>query len=183
MGERKKKIEVIYFYSSLYENKKSLLLAVKKLRRERKDINVRLVDIDDPENIELAEHYNVNSVPLVIFLTPKGTIASRKSISLLDEDVINGIVDQVIKGDLPKPCVNELKEVILNSLKSIPRRNELTELIVDQIESDVLEADSENEVYEAINFHISVINHTIRDLEEFKRALQAYVKRDQVFIV
>ncbi|MBS7641071.1 MAG: thioredoxin domain-containing protein [Candidatus Bathyarchaeia archaeon] len=183
MGERKKKVEIIYFYSGLYESKKSLLPVVKKLRRERKDINVRLVDIDDPENTELTELYNVNSVPLVIFLTPKGTIASRKSISLSDEDIINSIVDQVIKGDLPKPCVNELKEMILNSLKSIPKRNELTELIIDQIESDVLEADSENEVYEVINFHISIINHTIRDLEEFKKVLQAHVKRDQVFII
>ncbi|MEM2321383.1 MAG: hypothetical protein QXS79_05855 [Candidatus Bathyarchaeia archaeon] len=181
--KRKKKLEIIYFYSSLYENEESLLPVVKRLRRKRKDVNVRLVDIEDPENVGLTELYNVNSVPLAIFLTPKGVIAARKSISLSDESVINSILDRIIKGDLPKPKVDEMRKVILGSIQSIPKRNELTELIVNQIENDILEADSEDEVYETVNLHISIINHIIRDLEEFRRTLQARIRRDQNFII
>lgn len=182
MGE-KKKIEIIYFYSSIYENKRNLLPIVKKLRRARKDLNVRLINVDEPENVDLVELYNVNSVPLMIFLTPKGEVASRKSISLSEEGVINDIVDRVIRGDLPKPHVDGLRRRILESLKSVSRRNELTQLMVEQIESDLLEADSEDEICELINLHISMINHTIRDLEEFKKALQAHLRGNQSFIV
>lgn len=182
MGE-KKKIEIIYFYSSIYENKRNLLPIVKKLRRARKDLNVRLVNVDEPENVDLVELYNVNSVPLMIFLTPKGEVASRKSISLSEEGVINDIVDRVIRGDLPKPHVDGLRRRILESLKSVSRRNELTQLMVEQIESDLLEADSEDEICELINLHMSMINHTIRDLEEFKKALQAHLRGNQSFIV
>lgn len=182
MGE-KKKIEIIYFYSSIYENKRNLLPIVKKLRRTRKDLNVRLINVDEPENVDLVELYNVNSVPLMIFLTPKGEVASRKSISLSEEGVINDIVDRVIRGDLPKPHVDGLRRRILESLKSVSRRNELTQLMVEQIESDLLEADSEDEICELINLHISMINHTIRDLEEFKKALQAHLRGNQSFIV
>ncbi|MEM2454403.1 MAG: hypothetical protein QXL85_00870 [Candidatus Bathyarchaeia archaeon] len=181
--DKKKKVEIIYFYSSLYESKRSLLPIVKRLRRERKDLNIRLINIDEPENVELMELYNVNSVPLVIFLTPKGDVASRKSVSLSDEVVINSIADQVIKGNLPKPRVGEMRKRILGSLKSVPRRNELTQLMIEQIESDLLEVDSEDELYESVNLHISMINHTIRDLEEFKKALQAHLRGNQSFIV
>lgn len=181
--DKKRKVEIIYFYSSLYESKKNLLPIVKRLRKERRDIDVRLIDIDEPGNVELAELYNVNSVPLVIFLTPKGDIASRKSVSLSEEGVINSIVDRVIRGDLPRPRVDEIRRKILNLLKSVPRRNELTQLMVEQIESDLLEADSEDEICESINLHLSMINHTIRDLEEFKRALQAHIGGSQSFIV
>lgn len=183
MGGKRKKVEVMYFYSSLYEDKESLLLMVRKLRKERKDVKIRLIDIEDPENVKLTEIYNVNSVPLVIFLSPNGIVASRKNISLSEESIINSIVDRVIRGDLPKPHVDEIRRIIIDSLRSIPRRNELTELIVDQIEGDILEADSEDEIFEAVNLHISLINHTIRDLEELKRALQIYAKREQSFII
>lgn len=179
---RKNKVEIIYFYSSFYENKKNLLPVVRRLKR-RKDVNVRLVDIEDPENVELAELYNVNSVPLAIFLTSKGVIASRKSISLLDENMINDILERVLSGDLPKPKVDELKKVFLVSIRSIPRRSELMELIINQIENDILEADSEDEVYNVVDLNISMINHMIRDLEEFKKALQMHIRRGQNFIV
>ncbi|MBS7605728.1 MAG: thioredoxin domain-containing protein [Candidatus Bathyarchaeia archaeon] len=178
-----KKIEIIYFYSSLYESKRSLLPIVKKLRRARKNLNVRLINVDEPENVDLVELYNVNSVPLMIFLTPKGEVASRKSISLSEEGMINDIVDRVIKGDLPKPHVDGLRRRILESLKSVSRRNELTQLMIEQIEGDLLEADSEDDIHEIINLHISMINHTIRDLEEVKKALRAHLKGSQSFIV
>lgn len=183
MGKNSGRIEVIYFYSSLYESKKSLLPIVRKLRGERKNINVRLVDVDEPRNVELTELYNVNRVPLIIFLTPEGDVASRKSTSLSDEITINSVIEQVISGDLPKPQVNEMRRRILDLLKSLPRRNELTQLMVEQMESDILEADSEDDIYETISSHISMINHTIRDLEELKRILQAHIKGRQSFIV
>ncbi|MEM1515256.1 MAG: hypothetical protein QXH24_04310 [Candidatus Bathyarchaeia archaeon] len=183
MGKNRRKIEVIYFYSSLHESKQSLLPIVRKLRGEKKNINVRLVDIDEPRNVELTELYNVNRVPLVIFLTPEGAVASRKSTSLSDEVTINSVIEQVISGDLPKPHVDEMRRKILDLLKSVPRRNELTQLMVEQMESDFLEADSEDDVYETMSSHVSMINHTIRDLEELKRILQAHIKGGQSFIV
>jgi hypothetical protein len=183
MNGEKKKVEIIYFYSDLYESKRSLLPIARRLQKMRKDINVRLVNVEDPENVELAELYNVNSVPLVVFLTPQGDVASRKSISLADENIINDIANKIVKGDLPKPNVNDLRKKILDSLKAVSRRNDLTQLIIEQVESDILEADSEEDICNAVNLHLSVINHTIRDLEEYKRTLQAYIKRNQGFII
>ncbi|MEM3715616.1 MAG: thioredoxin family protein [Candidatus Bathyarchaeia archaeon] len=180
---KKEKIEIMYFYSDLYESRRSLLPIVKKLKRKRPDIRVHLINVEDPENEDLTENYGVKSVPLVIFLTPKGEVASRKSVPLSDEDTIDEIAERVIKGDLPKPEVNELKRKILESFKSVSRRNELTQLISEQIESDILEADSEKEIYDAINLYISVINHTINDLEDYRRVLQKYMVRQKNFIV
>jgi len=183
MSEEEKKVEIMYFYSDLYESKRNLLPIMRRLQRKRKDIQIHLVNIEDPENNELAEIYGVNSVPLVIFLTPKGEVAARKSIPLSDENTINDIANQIIKGDLPKPHVNELKRKILDSFKSVSRRNELTQLMAEQIENDILEADSETEIYDVINFHISTINHTISDLEEYKMILQKYLRKKQDFII
>ncbi|MCD6470366.1 hypothetical protein J7L29_06160 [Candidatus Bathyarchaeota archaeon] len=177
------KVEIMYFYSDLYESKRSLLPIVRRLRRKRRDIQIRLINVEDPENSELTEFYGVNSVPLVIFLTPKGEVAARKSISLSDENIINDIANRIVRGDLPKPQVNELKKKIIKSFRSVSRRNELTQLLIEQIESDILEADSEAEIYDAVNFHISTINHTINDLEEYKRVLQKYMKKQQSFII
>ncbi len=177
------KVEIMYFYSDLYESKRSLLPIVRKLRRKRKDIRIRLINVEDPENSELTEFYGVNSVPLVIFLTPKGEVAARKSIPLSDENIINNIANLIVKGDLPKPHVNRLKRKIIKSFRSVPRRNELTQLLVEQIESDILEADSETEIYDVVNFHISTINHTISDLEEYKKILCKYMRKQQIFIV
>lgn len=174
-GTKRGKVEIIYFYSDLYESRKSLLPIVRKLQRKRRDIRVHLINIEDPENENLTESYYVKSVPLVVFLTPSGEVASRKSIPLSDESTIERIADQVIRGDLPKPNVNDLKKKILESFKSVSRRNDLTQLIADQIENDILEADSEKEIFDAINFYISIINHTINDLEDYKRVLQKYM--------
>ena len=112
------KVEIMYFYSDLYESKRSLLPIVRRLRRKRKDIQIRLINVEDPENSELTEFYGVNSVPLVIFLTPKGEVAARKSISLSDENIINDIANRIVKGDLPKPQVNELKRKIVQEYQS-----------------------------------------------------------------
>lgn len=182
MGE-KKRVEIIYFYSDLYENKKSLMSLVRKLKERRKDISIRLVNIEDPGNTQLTELYDVNSVPLMIFLTHEGEVASRKSIPLSDENTINDIADRIVRGDLPKPCVDNLRRKVLDSLKSVSQRNELTQLIVEQIKNDILEADSEAEIHTIINLHISIINHLVRDLEDYKKVLQTYIKRDQTFIV
>ena len=181
-----KKVEIMYFYSDLYESKRRLLPIIKKLRRKRKDVRVRLINVEDPENDELTEFYGVNIVPLIIFLTPEGEVATRKSIPLSDKNAIielNELANQVARGDLPKPQVNRLRRKILESFKSVSRRNELTQLMVEQIKSDILEADSEEEICEAINVHISAINHTISDLKEYRKILQKYMKRQQNFIV
>lgn len=176
------KIEIIYFYSDLYESKRNLLPIVRKLQK-RKNIRIRLVNIEDPENEELAEVYGVNSIPLIVFLTPKGEIAARRSMSLSEISAINEIANRIVNGDLPKPHINDLRRKILESLKSVSIRNNLTLIMVDQVENDILEADSESEIYDALNFHISTINHTINDLEEFKRILQKYMKKQQNFII
>ncbi|MCX8170617.1 MAG: hypothetical protein N3E47_01410 [Candidatus Bathyarchaeota archaeon] len=184
MGDvKKEKIEIMYFYSDIYENKRNLLPIVRRLRRKRSDIRIRLINVEDPENEHIAENYGVKSVPLVIFLTPMGEVASRKSVPLSEESIIEEIAEQVIRGDLPKPEVDELKRKILESFKSVSRRNELTQLIAEQIESDVLEADSEREIYDAINLYVSIINHTISDLEDYRRILQKYVVRQKDFII
>ncbi|MBS7634673.1 hypothetical protein KEJ34_04155 [Candidatus Bathyarchaeota archaeon] len=176
------KIEIIYFYSDLYESRRNLLPIVRKLQK-RKNVQIRLVNVEDPENEELTEVYGVNSIPLVVFLTPKGEIAARRSMPLSEITVINDIANQIVKGDLPKPHINDLRRKILESFKSISIRNDLTLIIVDQVENDILEADSESEIYDALSFHVSTINHTINDLEEFKRILQKYMKKQQDFII
>ena len=76
-----RKVEIMYFYSDLYENERSLSKLSKKLSQARKDIQIRLVNIDNPENDELTEMYGVNMVPLIIFLTPKGEVAARRFLS------------------------------------------------------------------------------------------------------
>ncbi|MEM2526954.1 MAG: hypothetical protein QW825_01635 [Candidatus Bathyarchaeia archaeon] len=176
------KVEIIYFYSDFYESKRSLIPLMRRLQR-RKNIRVRLINVEDPENTELTELYDVNNVPLLIFLTPNGEVAARKSIPLSDESTIDRIANQIIRGELPKPQVNELRRRIIESFKSVSVRNELTQLIIEQIKSDILEADSEEEIYEIVSFHISTINHTISDLEEYKKILQKYMGRQQNFIV
>lgn len=176
------KVEIIYFYSDLYESKRSLIPLMRRLQR-RKNIRVRLINVEDPENTELTELYDVNNVPLLIFLTPNGEVAARKSIPLSDEGTIDRITNQIIRGELPKPQVNDLRRRIMESFKSVSVRNELTQLMIEQIKSDILEADSEEEIYEIVNFHISTINHTISDLEEYKKILQKYMGRQQNFIV
>ncbi|MCW4020958.1 MAG: hypothetical protein NWF14_07005 [Candidatus Bathyarchaeota archaeon] len=177
------KVEVMYFYSDLYENEKNLSKISRKLSHKRKDIQIRLVNIDDPGNEELAELYGVNMVPLIIFLTPRGEIAARRFLPLSAEDVVHEIADQIYKGELPNPLVEEIRTRILESFKSVTKRNDLTEIMAEQVETDLMEASTESEICELVNSHISAINHTVSDLQEFKRVLQKHQKKQSNFIV
>jgi len=178
-----RKVEIMYFYSDMYESEKSLSRLTKKLGRSRKDIEVRLVNIDDPGNEELTELYGVNTVPLIIFLTPKGEIAARRFLPLSAEDVVYEIADQINKGKLPDSTAEEIRSRIIEAFKSVTKRNDLTELIVEQIENDLMEASLESEICELVNSHISAINHTVSDLEEFKRILQKFSRRQRDFVI
>jgi len=178
-----RKVEIMYFYSDMCESEKSLSRLTKKLGRSRKDIEVRLVNIDDPGNEELTELYGVNTVPLIIFLTPKGEIAARRFLPLSAEDVVYEIADQINKGELPNPAAEEIRSRILEAFKSVTKRNDLTELIVEQIENDLMEASLESEICELVSSHISAINHTVSDLEEFKRILQKFSRKPKNFVV
>ncbi len=178
-----RKVEVMYFYSDLYENEKKLSELTRKLSRKRKDIQIRLVNIDDPRNEDLTELYGVSMVPLIVFLTPRGEIAARKFLPLSEEYVVEDIADRINKGELPNPLVEEIRTKILESLKSVTKRNDLTELIAEQIENDLMEASSESEMCELVSSHISAINHTASDLGEFKRVLQKFSKRRDAFVV
>jgi hypothetical protein len=178
-----RKVEIMYFYSDVCENERTLSKLSKKLSQSRKDIQIRLVNIDDPGNEGLTELYDVNTVPLIIFLTPGGEIAARRFLPLSAKDVVYEITDQINKGKLPNPVAEEIRTKILESFKSITKRNELTELIVEQIENDLMEANLESEVRELVNSHISAINHTVSDLQEFRRILQKFSKKQTDFIV
>jgi len=178
-----RKVEIMYFYSDMCEDERSLSRLTRKLSQKRKDIQIRLVNIDDPGNEQLTELYGVNTVPLIIFLTPRGEIAARRFVSLSEEGVVHEVADQINEGRLPNPAAEELRTKILDFLRSVTRRNDLTELIVDQIENDLMEASLEPEICELVNSHISAINHTISDLQEFKRILQKFSKRQNEFVV
>ena len=179
----RRKIEIMYFYSDLYENEKKLSQLCRMLNKERRDIEIRLVNIEDPENEEMAELYGINMVPVIIFLTPNGKVAARRCLPLSAKEVINEIAEKISKGELPNPVAEQMRVKILNAFKSITKRNELTQLIVDQVINDILEADSESELYELINSHVSAINHTMQDLKNFKQVLQRFSKRRPQFIV
>ena len=178
-----RKVEVMYFYSDLYENEKNLSELSMKLSRKRKDIQIRLVNIDDPRNEDLTELYGVSMVPLIIFLNPRGEIAARRFLPLSEEYIVEEIADRINKGELPNPLVNEIRTKILESFGSVIKRNDLTDLIADQIENDLVEASSESEICELVNSHISAINHTVSDLREFKRVLQKFSKKRDDFVV
>jgi hypothetical protein len=178
-----RKVEIMYFYSDTNENEKRLSKLSRKLSRKRKDIKIHLVNIDDPINGELTEVYGVNIVPLMIFLTPRGEIAARRFLPLSAEDVVDEITDQINKGELPNPMLEETRMKILEAFLSVTKRNDLTELVAEQIENDLAEASSESEINELVNSHISSINHTISDLHEFKKALQKFSKKRNNFVV
>ncbi|MBS7614163.1 hypothetical protein KEJ18_00235 [Candidatus Bathyarchaeota archaeon] len=181
MSERK--VEIMYFYSDMHENEKKLTKITKKLGQERKDIHIRLINIDDPVNNELAELYGVDTVPLLVFLTPRGEVAAKKFLPLSAKKVVYQITDQINKGELPNPQVEELKTKILDALNSVTKRSDLTEIVAEQLMDDLTEASGKTELYELINSHISAINHSISDLEEFKRVLQRYYKNQGNFVV
>jgi len=98
-----RKVEIMYFYSDMYENEKNLSEITRKISQQRKDIQIRLVNIDDPRNEELAELYGVNMVPLLIFLTPEGEIAAKRFLPLSAEDIVHEIAEKISKGQLPSP--------------------------------------------------------------------------------
>ena len=178
-----RKVEVMYFYSDMYENRRSLSKLRKKLSQKRSDIQIRLVNIDDPGNEELTELYGVDIVPVIIFLTAKGEIAARRFLPLTAEDVVHEIADRINRGELPNPAIEKSRTKILEAFRSVANRNELTELVAEQIEGDLMEASQESDIYEMVNSHISAINHTISDLQEFKRILQRFSKKQDAFVV
>jgi len=177
-----KKVEIIYFYSDLQEDENELSNVSKKISQKRRDINIHLINVDDPRNEELAQLYEVNMVPMLIFLTPGGEVAARLSIPLSAEEIIQEIADKISAGKLPNPAVEEKRRKILESLKNIDRRSELTDLIIEQIEDDLMEAITKSEITEVVNSHISAVNHTIRDLEEIRRILKKYQKPHETFV-
>jgi len=178
-----KKVEIIYFYSDLHEDEDELSNISRRISRKRRDINIHLINIDDPRNEELTQLYEVNIVPLLVFLTPRGEIAARISLPLSAEDVVHEIADKINMGKLPNPAVEERRIEIMNSLKSINRGNDLTETIIEQIENDLMEAMTESEIAEMIDSHISAVNHVISDLEEIKKVLKRYQLFRKDFIV
>ena len=177
------KVEIMYFYSDIQENKKNLSEITRKLGQKRKDIEIRLVNVDEPGNEEITELYGVNMVPLLIFLNSKGEIAAKRFLPLSAENVVHEITDQINKGELPNPLVEETRTKILEALKAVTKRNELTDLTVEQIESDLEEASTDSEIYELVNSHISAINHAVNDLQELRRVLQKFSKKQDIFVV
>ena len=97
--------------------------------------------------------------------------------------MVQDITDQINKGELPNPGAEETRTKILESLKSVTKRNEMTELIVEQIENDLSEVGRESEIYELVNSHISGINHAVSDLQELRKILQKFSKKQDAFIV
>jgi len=178
-----KKVEIIYFYSDINEDEDELSDISRKLAQKRRDIHIHLINIDDPRNEELTELYEVNIVPLLVFLTPRGEVAARLSLPLSAEDIVQEIADRINTGKLPNPAVEKRRMRILESLKSISRRNDLTEGIIERIGIDLMEALTEEEITELINSHISAVNHAISDLKEIRMVLKRYQKLKNDFIV
>jgi hypothetical protein len=180
---KNKKVEIMYFYSAEYENRQGLSKWRKKLRKKSKDVLIRLVNVEDPKNGELTELYKVNTVPVMVFLNPRGEIAARKSIPLSEEKLIQEITERINKGELPNSSFEEVRTRIIEAIYPITKRNDLINLMVEQVENDLMEANPESMIYESINRHISTINHTVKDLLEFKRILQKFAKNQHNFIV
>ncbi len=178
-----KKVEIIYFYSNINEDEDELSIISRRISRKRRDIDIHLINVDDPRNEELTQLYEVDIVPLLVFLTPKGEVAARLSIPLSAEDIVQEIADKINTGKLPDPKVEKTRGTILKGLKSISGRNDLTNLMIEQIEDDLMEALSESEIAEIIDSYISAVNHTIRDLEEIREILKKYQKPRGDFII
>jgi len=178
-----KKVEIIYFYSNINEDEDELSIISRRISRKRRDIDIHLINVDDPRNEELTQLYEVDIVPMLVFLTPKGEVAARLSIPLSAEDIVQEIADKINTGKLPDPKVEKTRGTILKGLKSISGRNDLTNLMIEQIEDDLMEALSESEIAEIIDSYISAVNHTIRDLEEIREILKKYQKPRGNFII
>jgi len=178
----RRKIEIMYFYSHLYENRRNLTRLCKDLNRDRRDIRVRLVNIEDPGNEEIAKLYDINMIPVMVFLTPEGNVAARRCMPLSSEDVIEEVTERISNGELPNHAVEEMRQSVADAFRSVTKRSELTQLITDQVLNDIQEADSMQELYELVGSHISAINHTMRDLENFKQALQKFSRKQPDFV-
>jgi len=179
----RRKIKIMYFYSDLYESARKLSQISKRIREEIRGIKIHLVNVEDSSNDDITELYGVSAVPVMIFLTSEGEVAARKSAPLSDVKVIHEITERINRGELPDPKAEKLRAKILQVFNMVTQRTDLTQLIVDQIRNDILEADTESEIYDLINSHISLINHTICDLERFKLALQRFSKKKPDFLV
>ncbi len=179
---KRKKIEVMYFYSDLYESERTLSKLCRDLNKKRRDIEIRLVNVEDPENEDITRLYDINVIPVMVFLTPNGDVAARRCMPLSAKEVIEDVAERINRGELPDPAAEQVRQKILKDLKSVTKRNDLTQLLIDQVINDIREADSEEELYELINAHISAINHTILDLQNFRQILQKFSRRHH-FIV
>jgi len=178
-----RKIEVMYFYSDLYESERKLSRLCKNLSQERRDMKVRLVNVEDPENEDITRLYDVSVVPVMVFLTPNGEVAARRCLPLSAKEVIEEVTERINKGELPNSVAEQMRQRIVSASKSITKRNDLTQIIVEQVINDAQEADSESELYELINSHISAVNHTIQDLQNFRELLQKFSARRSHFVV
>ena len=176
-------IEIMYFYSNLYESERKLTKICKSFSKKRRDVRIRLVDVEDPENEDVTKLYDVNMVPVMVFLTPEGEVAARRHSPLSDKEVIEEVAEMIYEGELPNSVAEEIRQRVIAAFKSVTIRNDLTQLIVDQVMNDIQEADVESELYELINSHISAINHTIHDLQNFKEVLQKFSKKQPHFVV
>jgi len=179
----RRKIEIVYFYSDLYESERKLSKVCRNLNRERRDLRIRLVNVEDPDNEDMAKLYDINMVPVIVFLTPKGEIAAKRCLPLSSKEVIEEVAERINKGELPNPAAEQIREKIVSALRSVTKRNDLTQLTVDQFINDIQEADSESELYELVNSHISALNHTMHDLQNFKEALQKFSRKQPYFVV
>lgn len=179
----REKIEIMYFYSELYESKRELSQFCKSFNEEMSDIRISLVNVEDPENEDMTKLYSVNMVPVMVFLTTKGEVAARRCLPLSAKEVIEEVTQRISKGELPNRVTEQIRQKILSAFNSVTKRNDLTQLIVEQVANDLQEADSELELYEMINSHISAINHTMNDLQNFKQALQRFSRKQPHFVV
>ncbi len=178
-----RKIEIMYFYSDLYESERNLSKLCKNFNKERRDLRIRLVNVEDPENEDMTKLYDINMVPVMIFLTPEGDVAARRCLPLSSKEVIEEVTERISKGELPNPVAEEVRQKIINAFKSVTKRNDLTQLIVDQVINDIQETDSESELYELIDSHMSAVNHAIHDLQNFRQVLQKFSKKQSRFVV
>jgi hypothetical protein len=179
----RRKIEIMYFYSDIYESERKLSRLSKNLNKEKNNIRIRLVNIEDPENEDVTRSYDINMVPVMVFFNPKGEIAARRCLPLTAKEAIDEVTNRINKGELPNLATEQIRQNIINAFKTVTKRNDLTQLIVDQVLNDVQEVDSELELRELINSHISSINHTIGDLTNFKQVLQNFSKKETHFLI
>lgn len=180
---RRQKIEIMYFYSDLYESEKKLSKLCKNLNREGRNVRIRLLNVEDPENEDITRLYDINMVPVMVFLTPKGEVAARRCLPLSAKEAIEEVTRRINKGELPNPVADQIRRRIISAFRSVTKRNDLTQLMVDQVVNDIQEADSESELYELVNSHVSAVNHAMRDLENFKQVLQKFSKNQPRFVV